>query len=218
MSDRAPPFPYKQPTYWSLLKLELLEKYSEAVAAILGAGGHRVTFVDLMAAEGYYASGDPGSTGRLASIAERNAAAGRVVRCIAYESNTAAFARLRANVAQVTEWVDVRNERWEEHTSELLAELRGDFVLFFVDPMGLISWRAPCPASPTISFGSDGQLLVDYCSKACWSMAEGCLVRCCRCRTARRGLQRGGAGLRPLRMLRHQGPCMSAWLTPMLIC
>ena len=145
MSGPTPPFPYEQPQYWSLLKLELLEKYSEAAAAILGSQGHRVTFVDLMAAEGYYASGDPGSTGRLASIAERNAAAGRTVRCIAYESNTTAFARLQGNVAHAHEWVDVRNARWEDHTAELLDELQGDFVVFFVDPMGLISWQALAP-------------------------------------------------------------------------
>ena len=145
MSGPTPPFPYEQPQYWSLLKLELLEKYSEAAAAILGSQGHRVTFVDLMAAEGYYASGDPGSTGRLAGIAERNAAAGRTVRCIAYESNTTAFARLQGNVAHAHEWVDVRNARWEDHTAELLDELQGDFVLFFVDPMGLISWQALAP-------------------------------------------------------------------------
>ena len=160
MSGPAPPFPYEQPEYWSLLKLELLEKYSEAAAAIQGSRGRRVTFVDLMAAEGYYASGDPGSTGRLAAIAKRNAAAGRTVRCIAYESNTTAFARLQANIAHAREWVDIRNARWEDHTAELLDELGGDFVVFFVDPMGLISWRALAPLAQR----SHSEVMVNFAS------------------------------------------------------
>ncbi|MPY81313.1 MAG: three-Cys-motif partner protein TcmP, partial [Actinophytocola sp.] len=142
-TERRGPFSFERPFYWSFQKLEILEKYATAAARILGKY-HRVTFVDLMAGEAQYSSGDLGSTGHFAAIAAGNAALGRQVRCIAYEANDRAFAMLEANTAQVRALVEVRHARWETEVSGLLSDLRGDFALFFVDPMGLrdIPWSA----------------------------------------------------------------------------
>lgn len=155
------PFGFERPFYWSLQKLEILEKYAQAAAPIL-ARNHRVTFVDLMAGEARYESGELGSTGHFARIASANAAVGRSIRCIAYETNPAAFAKLEANTADVRQLVDVRNARWEEDVPALLRDIQGDFAFFFVDPMGLreISWSALDPLLTRPS----SEILVNFAS------------------------------------------------------
>ena len=52
MASGEPPFSFTQPFFWSTLKLEILEKYANALAGIMG-GKRRMVFVDLMAGEGY---------------------------------------------------------------------------------------------------------------------------------------------------------------------
>lgn len=147
-SPHRDPFAYDRPFYWSQQKLEILEKYAKAATPILAKiGKHRVTFVDLMAAGGYYTSGHPGSTGHFAQVAEANRAAGRNVRCIAYEIDSEMFALLQTNTAPARDFVTVRNAAWETQVHELLKEIEGDFVVFFIDPIGLreVSWEALLP-------------------------------------------------------------------------
>lgn len=160
-SEQRGPFSFERPFYWSRQKLEIVEKYATAAARIL-ARHRRVTFVDLMAGEGIYGSGDLGSTGHFAAIAESNAAAGRRVRCIAYEADDRAFAMLEANTAHVRDFVDVRHARWETQIDDLLADIRGDFALFFVDPMGLrdIPWASLHP----LLRRQNSELLVNFAS------------------------------------------------------
>jgi len=155
----AGPFPFDAPFPWSLLKLELLEKYTNTLVGILGSR-RRICFVDLMAGEGFYSTGDPGSAGRLAKIAQTHAASGRRVRVIAIEANKAAFTRLEKNTEHVRAFIEVRHGKWQDQVSGLLGELADEFVFFFVDPMGIkqIPWDslAPFVARP------DSELLINF--------------------------------------------------------
>lgn len=137
------PFPFDAPFPWSLLKLELLEKYANALGGVLGSRGP-ICFVDLMAGEGFYSSGDAGSAGRLATIASNHAASGRQVRVIAIESHRAAFNSLKKNTEHVRKFIDVRHAHWEKQVPGLLNELAGEFAFIFIDPMGIrqIPWHA----------------------------------------------------------------------------
>jgi three-Cys-motif partner protein len=159
-SNSGGPFPFDAPFSWSLLKLEILEKYADAMATIISGLGLPVCFVDLMAAEGYYRTGDAGSAGRLAEIASRHADAGRDVRVIAIEKNPAAFKRLQANTEHVRDFIDVRQGSWNEQLEPLLEELTGYFVFFFVDPMGVkeIRWEWMEP----IVTRTNSELLVNF--------------------------------------------------------
>ena len=136
-----PPFSFSSPHVWSLLKLEILGKYASALAGIVGSS-QPICFVDLMAGEGYYDMGQAGSTGYFATIAGDHLNRGRAIRCIAFEANGTAFQRLEKNTRSARAFVDVRHARWETQVSELLEELTGEFVFFFVDPMGVreIPW------------------------------------------------------------------------------
>lgn len=99
-------------------------------------------FIDLMAGEGYYASGDAGSTGTLVEVAKDNLRAGRPVRCISVEANNVAFERLQANTAEAGAFVESIHGRWEDLVGDLLMQTDGEFTFFFVDPMGIreIDW------------------------------------------------------------------------------
>ncbi len=140
--EKARSFSFDQPFPWSLLKLEILEKYSDTLAAIVGTN-RRAVFVDVMAGEGYYSTGEDGSAGRLAEIAKRHRSQGRNVRVIAVEANAEAYERLESNTAGLRDFIQVRNADWREEVDTILEETNGAFVFFFVDPMGLeqIPWN-----------------------------------------------------------------------------
>jgi three-Cys-motif partner protein len=140
------PFPFDKPHFWSLLKLEILGKYADTVAKIIGSRTP-ITFVDLMAGEGSYESGDLGSAGTLAQIAAANQAAGRPIQLRAIEANDSAFERLKANTSAAGDFTKVEHAKWEEKVETLLADLQRQFVFFFVDPMGVreIPWTALKP-------------------------------------------------------------------------
>ena len=159
VADAHGPFDFIAPFPWSLLKLEILEKYSNALAAIVGSR-FPICFVDLMAGEGYYASGDLGSAGRLAALAQAHRDDGRSVKVIAIEENAEAFRALESNTAAVRAFVGVRNARWQDQVQPLLDELQGSFVLFFVDPMGIeeIPWN---DLSPLIT-RQNTELLINF--------------------------------------------------------
>lgn len=135
------PFDFNAPYFWSLLKLEILEKYTDALARIVGSRWP-ICFVDLMAGEGMYDTGDRGSAARLLEIARKNREAGRRLRLIAVEADEAAYAQLEQNLAGAEEFVQARHGRWEDQIDDLLRETAGEFVFFFIDPMGVreIPW------------------------------------------------------------------------------
>lgn len=144
MPNPKPPFSFQRPFPWSLLKLEVLSKYADVLPSVVGGWAPAICFVDLMAGEGYYQSGESGSTGHFVAIAQRHLENGRNVRAIAFEANATAFGRLTANTEAVRSFVSVRQGKWEPHVPALLGELADDFAFFFVDPMGVrdISWTA----------------------------------------------------------------------------
>ncbi|MGE3792357.1 MAG: three-Cys-motif partner protein TcmP [Dehalococcoidia bacterium] len=154
------PFPFARPFSWSLLKLELLEKYADALAKVMGSQ-RPVALVDLMAGEGYYDSGDAGSSGRLARIAADSVSSGRDVRVIAVEENAASFTKLEANTSHVRSLIDVRHAPWQAAIDDILEETAGRFVLFFVDPMGIREIRNWSAVSKVVS-REHTELLVNF--------------------------------------------------------
>lgn len=113
-----------------------------------------------MAGEGYYESGDLGSAGRLASIAQFHEDRGRSIRVIAVEAHDAAFTQLQANTAELRGFIEVRHADWRTELPALLKELQGYFVFFFVDPMGVV--EIPWSSMSQIVTRPDSEILVNF--------------------------------------------------------
>ena len=165
------PFPSDTPFEWSRLKLAVLRNYVAPFITILSS--RQIFFVDLMAASGYYDTGEAGSAGLLGEVAAQARAAGRDVQVIAVEQAHDAFTKLRENTAPHCEFVEVLEGTWDLHVTHILHRTRGAFAFFFVDPMGIreIMWRDVRP----LAVRQDSEMLVNFASVAAARVAGNVL-------------------------------------------
>ncbi|MGH2506990.1 MAG: three-Cys-motif partner protein TcmP, partial [Ktedonobacteraceae bacterium] len=130
---------------WSDRKLQLLQKYVDAAAKILGKID-TIYYVDGFAGRGTYFDGSQGSPMRIADLAQRFEREGKPYsfRCLNVEENDSHFANLAEQTAKYGKIVRNFHGRFADHLDTILQIIGAHPTVFFLDPFGLkgIEWSA----------------------------------------------------------------------------
>lgn len=130
---------------WSERKLQLLEKYVDPAAKILGSI-KQVYYVDAFAGAGIYADNEKGSPVRIAELAQRWEQERKpyALRCINIEENGKNFANLQKATSQFGNLVLNIQGSFVDNLDTVLRLLGARPAIFFLDPFGIkdIDWSA----------------------------------------------------------------------------
>jgi three-Cys-motif partner protein len=130
---------------WSERKLQLLQKYVDPAAKILGSI-NRIYYVDGFAGRGTYRDGAIGSPIRMAELAQQFVSEGKSYsfRCINVEENDEYFANLQEETAKYGNIVRNIHGRFADNLDYILQVIGTQPAIFFLDPFGIkgIDWSA----------------------------------------------------------------------------
>ena len=134
---------FDEPKEWSNRKINLIEKYLDGAARILGKSG--VYSVDGFAGCGFYRDGTKGSPVRIAELAKQCASDARrySLRCINVEEDNANFQDLQRATAPFGDLVSNIHGRFGDNADHILRLIGDKAVILFLDPFGVkgIPWR-----------------------------------------------------------------------------
>lgn len=125
---------------WSNRKLEIIKKYLDGFARILGSGSRRGTlyFVDGFAGKGMYSNGEKGSPVLAAEYANiATSQQGRNIRCVFVEKNTNNYSDLQKHIAPYSGVVKSYNSTFSDSVDEILVDVEKSAALFFIDDFGV---------------------------------------------------------------------------------
>jgi len=130
---------------WSERKLQLLQRYVDPAAKILGSI-KQIYYVDGFAGRGTYRDGSKGSPIRIAELAQQYEKEGKSYsfRCINVEEDDEYFANLREDTAKYGNIVQNLHGRFADHLDYILRVIATQPTIFFLDPFGIkgIDWSA----------------------------------------------------------------------------
>jgi three-Cys-motif partner protein len=136
---------FTDPKYASLAKITILRKYLRPFTYKLGSRPPgRVWLVDGFAGQGTYdpddsgrcEDGSPATSAKLARMLELDRG-DPLLRTINVESDRATYVRLIGNLAPYKHLCWNINDTFENALEEILATIRNDPALFFLDPFGV---------------------------------------------------------------------------------
>jgi three-Cys-motif partner protein len=130
---------------WSERKLQLLQRYIDPAAKILGSI-KQIYYVDGFAGRGTYRDGAIGSPIRIAELAQQFEREGKSYsfRCINVEENDEYFANLQEETAKFGRTVQNLHGKFAGHLDHILQVMGNQPAIFFLDPFGIkgIDWSA----------------------------------------------------------------------------
>lgn len=133
---------------WSSRKMNIIEKYLNGFATILGKGAYSsLVYIDGFAGKGMYGEGEKrveGSPVRAAKLASEKYP--DVLSCIFVEKDDENFADLNRHTAPFLHWVKIYHGEFSEWADNIINRIGKKAALVFLDAFGVkgADWETVC--------------------------------------------------------------------------
>jgi len=133
---------------WSSRKMNIIEKYLNGFATILGKGAFSsLVYIDGFAGKGMYGEGEKcveGSPVRAAKLASEKYP--DVLRCILVEKDDENFADLKRHTAPFSRWIEIYHGEFSEWADNIINRIGKKAALVFLDAFGVkgADWETVC--------------------------------------------------------------------------